>query len=86
MNITKALREIEGKEQGTRFDRLVAIVTAFWGAPRTSGSHFVWKTTWQDQPVINLQKEKGKAKSYQVRQVIVALRRYAEENDLLDEE
>jgi hypothetical protein len=44
-----------------------------------SGSHYVFKTPWQGDPRINLQKLKGNfAKPYQVRQVLSALRKLKE--------
>jgi hypothetical protein len=59
-----------------KFTRLVGICTTFFGSPRKSGgSHFIFKTPWIGDPRINIQKERGKAKAYQVRQVVAALRK-----------
>ena len=44
-----------------------------------SGSHHIFKTPWQGDPRINLQKGKDKnAKPYQVQQVLGALRKLKE--------
>jgi len=39
------------------------------------GSHHIWKTPWKGDPRINLQEVKGRAKPYQVEQVIDALQK-----------
>ena len=58
------------------FVRLVAVRVEHFGPPRVAGSHHVFKTPWPGDPRINLQKAKGgKAKPYQVRQVLAALRK-----------
>ncbi|HAO21999.1 MAG: toxin HicA [Desulfobacteraceae bacterium IS3] len=58
-----------------RFSDLCNICDHFFGKARQeSGSHRVYKTPWQGDPRVNIQKGKGgKAKSYQVRQVIRAV-------------
>lgn len=46
----------------------------FFGEPRKSASsHRIYKTPWQGDPRINIQNYKGKAKAYQVKQVLLAL-------------
>jgi hypothetical protein len=62
-----------------RFSQLLKICEEFFGNYRVSGSHHIFKTPWQGDPRINLQKGKGsKAKSYQVQQVLNALRKLKE--------
>lgn len=62
-----------------RFSQLLKICEQFFGNYRVSGSHHIFKTPWQGDPRINLQKVKGnKAKPYQVKQVINALRKLKE--------
>ena len=57
-----------------RFSDLCKVCDHFFGEPRkSSGSHRVYKTPWQGDPRINIQNNKGKAKSYKVRQVLLAL-------------
>lgn len=44
------------------------------GNPRQRGtSHAIFKTPWPGDPRVNIQNEKGKAKAYQVRQVLLAI-------------
>jgi len=75
VTIDEAINELEGNETNTRFQRLVTICSTFFGSPRIEGSHYIFKTPWLGDPRINLQSEKGKAKPYQVRQVVRALRK-----------
>lgn len=59
-----------------RFSDVVKVCEHYFGPPRQSGtSHVVFKTPWQGDPRVNLQSEKGKAKAYQVRQVLKAIDR-----------
>lgn len=79
MKLARAISELE--KGGVRFDRLVTIVRAFWGEPRVSGTHHIWKTGWHDTPAINMQPNKGssQAKPYQTAQVLTALTRLSAE-------
>jgi len=45
----------------------------FWHASPLGTSHAVFKTPWAGDPRINIQEDKGKAKAYQVRQVLLAI-------------
>ena len=57
-----------------RFRDLCKICDHFFGEPRKgTGSHRVYKTPWNGDPRINIQNHKGKAKAYQVKQVLLAL-------------
>jgi len=48
----------------------------FIGKPRQSGSsHKIYKTPWHGDPRVNIQNYKGKAKAYQVKQVLKAIER-----------
>ena len=60
--------------KGIRFSDLCKVCDHFFGEPRqNTGSHRVYKTPWQGDPRINIQNDKGKARSYQVKQVLLAL-------------
>ncbi len=60
--------------RGIRFSDLCKVCDHFFGEPRKSvSSHRVYKMPWQGDPRINIQNKKGKAKSYQVKQVLLAL-------------
>ena len=57
-----------------RFSDLCKVCDHFYGEPRQWGSsHRVYKTPWQGDPRINIQNDKGKAKAYQVKQVLLAI-------------
>jgi len=51
--------------------------------PRNKGtSHHVYKTPWAGDPRVNIQKDKsGKAKAYQVKQVLTAIKKMKEQSD-----
>jgi hypothetical protein len=73
------IEELVKNENRVRFTKLLKICEDFFGNYRVSGSHHIFKTPWQGDPRINLQKGKDKnAKPYQVRQVIDALRKLKE--------
>lgn len=73
--ILEAIAELDKSKQFS-FLQLLKICEQFFGNYRVSGSHHIFKTPWQGDPRINLQKGKDKnAKPYQVRQVLNALRK-----------
>jgi hypothetical protein len=60
--------------KGVRFSDLKKVCEHHFGQPRQSGSsHCVFKTPWPGDPRVNIQNDKGKAKAYQVRQVLLAI-------------
>ena len=68
--------------KGIRFSDLCKVCDYYFGKPRQSGSsHRVYKTPWQGDPRVNIQNDQGKAKAYQVRQVLKAIGRLEEQND-----
>ncbi len=59
-----------------RFVDLCRVCDHYFGEPRQSaGSHRVYRMPWQGDPRVNIQDCKGKAKVYQVRQVLKAIDR-----------
>lgn len=65
-----------------RYSDLCRVCDHFFGEPRQQGSsHRVYKTPWQGDPRVNIQNDRGKAKAYQVRQVLAAIDRLAEIKD-----
>ncbi|HRJ89834.1 MAG TPA: hypothetical protein PLN05_11425 [Pyrinomonadaceae bacterium] len=44
------------------------------------GSHHIFKMPWPGDPRLNIQSDKGKAKPYQVEQVIAALNKLDRES------
>ena len=74
--IDHILAQMEQNPRDVRFSDLCKVCDHFFGEPRQSGSsHRIYKTPWQGDPRINIQNHKGKAKAYQVRQVLVAVER-----------
>jgi len=60
--------------KGVRFADLYKVCEHHFGKPRQEGtSHTVFKTPWAGDPRVNIQNDKGKAKPYQVRQVLAAI-------------
>ena len=59
--------------RNVRFDDLRKVCDRYFGEPRQSGSHLVYQTPWQGDPIVNIQSRGGMAKPYQVRQVLKAI-------------
>jgi hypothetical protein len=70
----KILEQMRCEPANTRFADLKKVCEAYFGKPRQSGtSHAIFKTPWPGDPRVNIQDDKGKAKPYQVRQVLLAI-------------
>ena len=81
-NIEKLLKQIKSNPEGVQFSDLCKICKYYFGKPRQSGSsHRIYKTQWQGDPRVNIQNKKGKAKAYQVKQVLKAVERMEIEHD-----
>ena len=78
--LEKILREMRSNPQNVRFVDLEKVCVHYFGEARNQGSsHFVYKTPWQGDPRINIQKSQaGKAKAYQVKQVLLAIKKLEE--------
>lgn len=76
-NILKILSTMRDAPQNVRYDDLAAVCEHYFGKPRQQGtSHAVYKMPWQGDPRVNIQRGKGgKAKPYQVKQVLAAISR-----------
>jgi len=60
------------------FSDLIKICRKYFGEPRIRGSHHIFKTPWQGDPRINLQKDGKMAKPYQVKDVKKAIEKLKE--------
>jgi hypothetical protein len=70
----KTLEDIRRSPKNVRFADLYKLCVEYFGEPRQRGtSHAVFKTPWPGDPRVNIQDDKGKAKAYQVRQVLKAI-------------
>jgi len=74
--VSDILKRMKQNAKGIRFADLCKVCDHYFGDPRQKGSsHRVYRTPWQGDPRVNIQNAKGKAKAYQVRQVLNAIRR-----------
>ena len=72
--IDAILAQMKRNPKDVRFTDLCKVCENSFGEPRESASsHRIYKTPWQGDPRINIQNHKGKAKAYQVKQVLLAL-------------
>jgi hypothetical protein len=77
----KIIEEMVRNSKNIRFNDLSKVCGHYFGEPRQSGtSHKIYKTPWPGDPRVNIQDDKGKAKSYQVKQVLKAIERLKNEN------
>jgi hypothetical protein len=75
-DIEKILAHMQRSPHQVRFVDLQKVCEAYFGKPRQKGtSHAVYKTPWAGDPRVNIQNDRGKAKAYQVRQVLWAIER-----------
>lgn len=60
--------------KNVRFVDLCKVYDYYFGSPRQkSTSHRIYRMPWQGDPRVNIQNVKGKAKSYQIKQVLKAI-------------
>lgn len=79
--IEKLINDIHKNPANVKFSDLCNVCEHYFGKPRQSGSsHRIYKTPWQGDPRVNIQNNKGKAKAYQVKQVLKAIERLEVEN------
>jgi hypothetical protein len=66
--------QMKRNPKDVRFSELCRICDHFFGEPhQKKSSHRIYKTPWQGDPRVNIQNDKGKAKAYQVKQVLLAI-------------
>lgn len=81
-SIDDILKKMSDSPQNIRFPELCRVCDSYFGAARQQGSsHRVYKTPWQGDPRVNIQNNKGKAKAYQVKQVLKAIERLNNESN-----
>lgn len=77
---TKILDQMRREPKNVRFSDLLKVCEEHFGKPRQSASsHVIFKTPWPGDPRVNIQNDKGGAKAYQVRQVLLAIDKLKEE-------
>lgn len=74
--VEETVEQMRENPKGIRFSDVCRVCEHYFGQPRQKGtSHRIYKTPWQGDPRINIQSAKGKAKTYQVKQVLRAIER-----------
>ena len=66
--------------QNVRFNDLLKVCKEKFGEPRIRGSHHIFQVPWEGNPRINIQAKRNMAREYQVKQVLKALQKLAEES------
>lgn len=75
-NLVEILEKMRANPANVRFADLCKVCDHLFGQARqASGSHRVYKTPWIGDPRVNIQNDKGQAKTYQVKQVLKAIER-----------
>lgn len=75
----RVLEAMRRNPKGVRYADLLAVCEQLFGPARQrSGSHAVFRTPWAGDPRVNIQNDHGKAKPYQVRQVLAAIDKLTE--------
>jgi hypothetical protein len=73
-NLDDIIQGMKENPKGVRFVELCKVCDKYFGKARQSGSsQLVYRTPWKGDPRVNIQNSKGKAKAYQVKQVLKAL-------------
>lgn len=77
--VDRLVAGLQNNPVGVRYAGLMKVCVHYFGKPRQRGSsRAVFKTPWPGDPRVNIQSEKGKAKAYQVRQVLRAIAKLEE--------
>lgn len=72
--VEQILKSIKHNQKNERFSDLKKVCDKYFGEARnTGGSHYVYRMPWKGDPRINIQNDNGKAKEYQVKQVLTAI-------------
>ena len=75
-DIDDLIAKMRRNPRGIRFADLCKVCDRYFGKARQSGSsHRVYQIPWAGDPRVNIQNARGKAKAYQVRQVLLAIER-----------
>lgn len=75
-SIAEQLKLFKNNPKDVKFSELCKVCDFYFGdARQSSSSHRVYKTPWRGDPRVNIQNSKGKAKAYQVKQVLKAIER-----------
>jgi hypothetical protein len=80
--IDELVKKMRNNPAGIRFTELAKVCDFYFGKSRQSGSsHKLYKTPWPGDPRVNIQNDKGKAKVYQIKQVLLAVDKLGGDNN-----
>jgi hypothetical protein len=72
--VGKIVEAMRNNPRGVAYNDLLRVCKHYFGQPRQDGTaHAVFRMPWAGDPRVNIQNDKGKAKAYQVRQVLAAI-------------
>jgi hypothetical protein len=74
--VEKLIHQLKNNHANVSFTDLAKVCGHYFGEPRIQGSHYVYKMPWAGDPRINIQDKNGKAKAYQVKQVLDAIEKF----------
>jgi hypothetical protein len=75
-DIESLVSEMRANPTNVRFADACRVANHFFGPPRRGAtSHQIWRMPWPGDPRVNMQNDRGKAKAYQVRQLLEAVDR-----------
>ncbi len=73
-SLDKIIKQMRTSPAAVKFNDLAKVCDHYFGEPRQQGtSHRVYRMPWQGDPRVNIQNDHGKAKPYQVKQVLAAI-------------
>lgn len=75
-SVDKIVQAMRRNPLNIAYNDLHKVCEHYFGKPRTTGgSHAVFKMPWAGDPRVNIQNNGGRAKPYQVRQVLEAIKK-----------
>jgi hypothetical protein len=81
VSVDDIVQQMRRNPKDVRFADVCRVCDRYFGPARQKkSSHRVYKTPWQGDPRVNIQNARGKAKAYQVKQVLRAIERLGYEN------
>jgi len=75
-SVADIVSSMKNSADNVKFSDVCKVAAHYFGTPRQDGSsHKVYKMPWKGDPRINLQSIKGKAKPYQIKQLLQAIKK-----------
>jgi hypothetical protein len=73
-SLEDVLAAMQNNPKGIRFSEICRVCDHYFGKPRQKvSSHRLYRTPSPGDPRVNIQNDRGRAKAYQVRQVLQAI-------------